>query len=159
MRRIDIVLAVLFVAAVVGLVFLPDLIGKWRTAQETETAAVETAPANVPQESETAEEEARLEAPVDPEVERERVSGILMLHKACVNRFEGFDARSRETLDAWKQHHASIFASGGVEHDFHIVLAPRKDMERDAKRQADTEEFALCERNLEAMQADLDKAR
>ena len=48
MRRIDIVLAVLFVAAVVGLVFLPDLIGKWRTAQETETAAVETAPANVP---------------------------------------------------------------------------------------------------------------
>lgn len=155
MRRIDIVLAVLFVALVVGLVFLPDLIARWRAAEAPEASVTEqTAPPPVVDSQPSATGEVR--TPYDPDIAIERVSGILMLHQACVNRFEGFDARSRETLEAWKRHHAETLAKV-EEQDFHIVLAPREDIDRTAEAKANEEELALCERNLEAMQTDLDR--
>ena len=155
MRRIDIVLALLFVALVAGLVLLPDVISRWRADDAAKPpAAVEAEPADPVDPADT-QPPAGVRTPYDPEVERERVSGMLMLHQACVNRFEGFDARTRETLAEGKQHHAAVFAAGGVEQDFLIVLAPREDVDDASKGAANKEELALCERNVEAMQADV----
>lgn len=152
MRRIDILLAVAFVLVVLGFVFLPDLVAKWRAEKAMEeTAAVEPAPV------ETVETEAVPEVPVDPAVELERVSGMLMLHQACVNRFEGFDAESRDTLAEWKARNAETLARRG-EQDFHIVLAPQEGLDEKERAKADAEERVLCERNVEAMQAELDQA-
>lgn len=98
---------------------------------------------------------------MNPEAELERVTGMLMLHNACANRFDGFDQQARPTLEAWKRHHADTFARRGAEPDFHIVLAePEASGDADGAP-AHTEERALCERNLDAMRADIgeDSAR
>lgn len=140
MRRIDIMLGIAFVALVLGLVFLPDLIERWR---EPEPAAQ-----SVPVEPEPVAEPAQ--AALDPGALRERVSGILLLHEACASRFPDFAAESAQTLEAWKQHHAATLAAG-ADLDFHIVFGEGAG---DTAKSAE-EELALCEGNLEAMREDL----
>ena len=73
MRRIDIVLAVLFVALVVGIVFLPDLIAEWRAAETPQPVVEETPPPAAPETQ--PKTQAEVQTPYDPDVAIERVSG------------------------------------------------------------------------------------
>lgn len=146
MRKTDILLVVVFIVFVLGIAFGPALLEKWRAGKDADTVAVEPAP-------ESSEEIERLT--LEQEAEIEQVSGMLMLHKACVNRFDGFDAESRDVLEAWKRKHEAVLARVPAGQDFHIVLAQPEGTGKDAAEKAHTEEQALCERNLEAMRKDV----
>ncbi|HEX7030394.1 MAG TPA: hypothetical protein VF254_07340 [Gammaproteobacteria bacterium] len=150
MRKTDILLVILFIVFVLGLAFGPDLVSKWRADKAADTAPEIDEPAPV----DTAPAPAR---PVDPEVELERVSGLLMLHQACARRFEDFAAKSQPLVEAWKAHHAATLAKR-EELDFHIVIAAPEGQDAAATAKAGAEELALCEGNLEAMRADLEDA-
>lgn len=151
MRRTEILLAILVVAIVVGLAFGPALLEKWRADDSAETeVAVEAESPDSAAQSEVAS--AKMNA------ELERVTGILMLHQACVNRFQGFDAKARPIMEAWKNRHAETLERRGGEPDFHIVLAPPPGGKDAAGETPGAEERALCERNLDVMKADLERA-
>lgn len=149
MRRTDILLAILVVVLAAGLIFGPPLYRKWRESSDTANAEPPPEPPVARVEREPAPDAAQDRAEV------ERVGGMLMLYKACANRFDGFDTRSRDLFETWKQQNAATLAARGAELDFHIVLADPAGIERDGET-AHEEERALCERNLDAMRADLE---
>lgn len=157
MKRSDIMLALLIIGVLVALaIAVPYLLDTWRATESTPADEVSDMadgtpqPDGVPVED---EEEVRLDAQTAAELER--VSGMLMLHRACANRFHGFDAEGRDTVERWKHLHADLLARrGGAEPDFHIVLAePEAGQGQRGDEQA--EERGLCERNLEAMRTEL----
>lgn len=155
MSRYDLILGVIVVGLIVVLVFVgPSLLDAWRGEETVEQTAE---PVEAPAEPEL---EAQAENVIDPETAArvEHVNGIIMLYQACANRFEGFDERGRDTLAAWREHHADTLAMQGAEPDFHIVLRRPGETSDEAREKADAEELALCERNLEVMRQDLEAA-
>ena len=149
MRKTDILLIVLFVVFVLGIAFGPALLDRWQARDADRQAEVEPQP--VERETNAGLDENERMA---QEAEIERVSGMLMLHKACVNRFDGFEAESRQTMETWKKRHEALLATR-PEQDFHIVLAQPEGLDETATEKASGEERALCERNLEAMRKEL----
>lgn len=152
MRKTDILLIVLFIVLILGIAFGPGLIEQWR-ARDAGTGIAEQA-----QEPETVDldesEQSTQRIPPDQEAEVERVSGMLMLHKACVERFEDFGNESSEVAAAWEKQYGELLAVK-PEQDFRIVLAQPQGLDEAAKEKARNEELALCQHNLEAMRADL----
>lgn len=156
MRRTDIALAVGFVVLVLALVFLPDLISRWRT-DETPTVTIDTPvtePAVVP-EPETG---AAPREPLDPEDEMERVRGMLMLHEACAERIDGFAERARPVIESWRELNAATLRNPAAEPDFRIVFGEAEGLPPEAGEGAKAAERELCEGNLEAMREEVDGA-
>lgn len=152
MRRTDMLLAILVVALAVGLILGPPLYREWQ-----ESTQAKTEPVLAPAVAEVERDPATGAGPKIALAEVERVSGMLMLYKACANRFDGFDTKARPVFESWKQQNAETLAKRGAELDFHIVLADPAGIERNETEPGHEEERALCERNLDAMRADLEK--
>ena len=150
MRKTDILLVVLFVVLILGIAFGPGLIEQWRNRD----AGTDSAERTEPETLDLAENEAR--EPVSPEQaqEAERVSGMLMLHRACTERFDDLGDDADEVAAAWQQRYEGLL-SQQPERDFRIVLAQPEGLEDAARERARAEEHALCEHNLEAMRAQL----
>ena len=157
MRRTDIALAVGFVVLVLALVFLPDLVSKWRADEPPPVTLDEplAEPAVLP-EAQTEAEEPR--EPLDPADEMERVRGMLMLHEACAERFEGFAERSQPVMNAWRELNAATLQNPAAEPDFRIVFGEAEGLEPKAGEGAKAAERDLCEGNLEAMREEVDRA-
>jgi len=148
MRNKDILLVVLFVVLVLGIAFGPGLVERWRTRD----AARQPVP-----EASVDITEGEVERPAlspEQQQEAERVSGMLMLHRACVERIEGFEDPSQDVATAWEQRYGELLAAQ-PEQDFRIVLAQPEGLDEAAVEKARAEERGLCERNLDAMRAKL----
>ncbi|HEX7030295.1 MAG TPA: hypothetical protein VF254_06845 [Gammaproteobacteria bacterium] len=152
MRRTDIALALGFVILVLGLVFLPDLISSWRAGEDRPMTTAE------PVAPEPEAEAAIRREPLDPEEELERVTGMLMLHEACADRFEGFAERAEPVVASWRELNAATLDQPAAEPDFHIVFGEAEGLETETVQEAKAAERELCEGNLEAMRSEIESA-
>lgn len=157
MKRSDIMLALLVIGVLIAFaIAAPYLLSAWRATESTPADEVSDVVDGTPAPPGEPVQEEEVSLDTETAAELERVTGMLMLHQACANRFHGFEAEGRDTVQRWKQLHADLLAQRrGAEPDFHIVLAEpeaTRDQEGTGKQE---EERALCERNLEAMRAEL----
>lgn len=150
MRKTDILLVVLFVVLILGIAFGPGLIEQWRNRDAGSDVAERVEPETVDL---TAGDERETISPEQAE-EAERVSGMLMLHQACVERFDDLGQDADDVTTAWEDRYQDLLAQQ-PERDFRIVLAQPEGLEEAARERARAEERALCEHNLEAMRAQL----
>lgn len=157
MRRIDIALAIGFVILVLGLIFLPDLISKWRA--DDDAAVVNTEPVTTETPVELPVEDKGEREPLDPEEELERVRGMLMLHQACADRIEGFAERSQPVMESWRELNAATLEKPEARPDFHIVFGEAEGLEPEVTQDVKGAERELCEGNLESMRAEVERAR
>lgn len=150
MRKTDILLVVLFVVLILGIAFGPGLIEQWRTRDAGAGGADHVEPETV----DVAESEERESVSPEQAEEAERVSGMLMLHQACVERFDDLGQDADDVTTAWEERYQDLLTQQ-PERDFRIVLAQPEGLEESARERARAEERALCEHNLEAMRAQL----
>lgn len=151
MRNRDILLVILFVVLVLGIAFGPGLLDWWRARQAEEITRPEPATVDVAEDTES-----RALSP-DEQAEAERVRGMLRLHKACAERFDEFEAESRPVVEAWEARFGELLAAT-PDQDFRIVLSQPEGLDEAAVEKARAEERAMCDRNLEAMRTELEKA-
>lgn len=150
MRRTDILLVVLFIVLILGIAFGPGLVEQWRTRDADIEVAEQVEPASV---DAAGNEESNALSPEQAE-EAERISGMLMLHQACSERFDDLDADAEAVATAWEQRHKDLLANQPKQ-DFRIVLAQPEGLDEAQRQKARVEERALCQQNLDAMRAQI----